>query len=95
MLADVVGGLGQLAMNFEAGLFQMSAGVARSYGEIALMLARRLAVPEALVELDARLPVEFDGDAPPGALAVRAPRQCPQWPDGKDVVQFLVEQAIS
>lgn len=94
-LAAVVSGLCWLTGRFQPGIFQMSALREATYHELATRLAERLAVaPDLLLNapLAGRL---FDPVPTTALLDISGPPGCPQWPDGADAMQSLVEQAIS
>ncbi|MBE2179990.1 MAG: sugar nucleotide-binding protein [Chthoniobacterales bacterium] len=95
LLPDTIAGLAWLAVNFQPGIFQMSASRDTSYFDIARSLARSLGVPDALVSEDASPSRLFDCIPVCGSLEIAAPAGCAAWPDGRDVVQTLVEKAIS
>jgi dTDP-4-dehydrorhamnose reductase len=91
-----VTGLGWLAENFQPGVFQMSAQHDASYFDVARLLAKRLAVAPHLVEADQEAGSKLFDPAPAaGSLVIAAPPGCPDWPEGDDALQFLVESAIS
>ena len=95
MLHEVVGGLAWLAQNFQPGVFQMSAAKDAGYRDIACALAGRLQVSSNLL-IDT--PLEggiFQAVPATGVLEIAGPVGCTEWPDGRDVLQTLVEQAIS
>lgn len=95
LLPDIVAGLAWLAVNFRPGIFQMSASRDISYFGIARKLAGSLGLPDSLVSEDASPSRLFDRPPVRGSLDIVAPAGCTAWPDGRDVVQTLVEQAIS
>lgn len=93
---SAVAGLGWLAENFQPGVFQMSARHDASYFDVARLLAKRLAVASHLVEADQEAGSKFFDSTPAaGSLVIAAPSGCPDWPQGDDALQFLVERAIS
>ena len=91
-----VAGLGWLAENFQPGVFQMSARRDASYFDVARLMAERLQVAPRLVEADQEAGSKLFHPTPAsGALDIAAPSGCPDWPEGDDALQFLVESAIS
>jgi hypothetical protein len=92
---DVAAGLASLAVNFQDGIFQMSALRDHSYFEMASSVAARLGVPSGLVHRDSETSPLFDTVPSSGALQLAAPPGCADWPRGGDVMQSLVEEAIS
>lgn len=94
LLSDIIAGLIWLAVNFQPGIFQMSAGRDTSYFDIARRLAQSLGVSDSLVFEDASPSRIFDRTPMRGSLDIVAPVGCTAWPDGRDVVLTLVEQAV-
>lgn len=93
--AGVVAGLSWLASNQAAGVFQMSALRDHTYFEMASALAERLGSSVGRVHRDTEPSPFFDIVPSRGTLQPAAPEGCPDWPEGGDLVQILVEQAIS
>lgn len=94
-LSAVVLGLCSLASRFQPGIFQMSARRDASYHDLAMSLVRQLGVAPDLL-LNAPLAgTLFDPVPATGLLDISGPPGCPDWPDGADAMQSLVEQATS
>jgi nucleoside-diphosphate-sugar epimerase len=94
-LSDVASALASLALEFEPGVFQMSAARDVSYGDVAVALASRLGASPDLL-LNAPPPGRlFDPVPVSGALEIAGPAEGRYWPGGADAMQSLVEQAIS
>lgn len=96
MLDEVVSALSGFAVDFQPGIYQMSASKDHSYRELAGELARKAGYAGDLVADDPAAGANVFAPFPQsGRLTRHAPTRSRTWPAGDDCTQLLVEGALS